>query len=56
MSDIPYPLADRTAGITARLAHLRTQIAAWFWGWRSPYFYSTWRSIGCFASTARSAS
>src|SRR6187402_441406 len=31
MSDIPYPLADRTAGITARLAHLRTQIAAWFW-------------------------
>jgi hypothetical protein len=32
MSDIAYPpLADRTAGITARLANLRSQVRAWFW-------------------------
>src|SRR3954447_15147893 len=32
MSDIPYiPLTDQTAGVVARLARLRSQIAAWFW-------------------------
>jgi hypothetical protein len=32
MSDITYiPLADQTAGVVARLARLRSQVAAWFW-------------------------
>src|SRR5262249_26017906 len=32
MSEIPYPpLTDYTTGLVARLAHLRRQIATWFW-------------------------
>ncbi len=32
MSDIPYPpLAQHTTGVAARLARLRSQVAAWFW-------------------------
>jgi len=32
MSDISYsPLTEYTAGVTARLARLRRQLAAWFW-------------------------
>ena len=32
MSDIPYPsLSQHTSGVSARLARLRSQVAAWFW-------------------------
>ena len=32
MSDIPYPpLSQHTTGVAARLARLRSQVAAWFW-------------------------
>jgi hypothetical protein len=49
MSDIPYPpLTDRTAGITARLAHLRAQVAAWFWV--DGLSRVLWLALGLFAA------
>jgi len=48
MSDISYPLTDHTAGITARLAHLRSQVAAWFWV--EGLGRVLWLALGLFAS------